>query len=156
MKVSSIVGLAIVPVALALGALYWLFFVEDTHDFGRRLDREKRDAFAVHAVPAPKAKIIITMRPSLTLIVEGADQDGSRLVAYVRNVSHRCIPFVKLHFKETAPDGTVVAADEKYQDGVEGGISPGQRAEIIFDNVPEDNRAASIEVWASGETYDCE
>lgn len=149
MRASSILMLAAVPATLALGASYWLLFAENTHTFSRQLNRESRDALAVHASPEPKAKIKIVARSSY-LRVEDADQYGSRLVAYIRNTGHTCVPYVMFHFKMLAPDGTVIASNSEYQDDTSGGLSPGQRIQMSFDDVSEDNRAVSIEVWASG------
>lgn len=150
MKAVSIAVLCTIPAVLGLGGLYWLTFAKDAHSFSRQLGRERRDAFAVHAVPLPERTIKIIGRTTAGLKIESADQDGSRLVAYVRNTGHLCIPYVQLHFKEIAPDGTVIASSSNFQDDVTAGLDAGERIELVADGVPEDNRAVTIQVWATG------
>lgn len=151
-RASTIVSVAAVPAILALGGLWWLTFGERVHTDIRHGAQEDRAALAVKAERRPQNKIKVFVSDAQTsqFQIDTIDQDGGNITFYVRNVSHKCIPFVEAHYQSQAPDGTIVASDHEYQSDYSAGLRPHQRYEFTFTDVPEDDRVKQIEVWVSG------
>jgi|SRR5579872_302977 len=127
---NTVLKIAVLPAILAIGALYWLFFVEDSHKYGRELSQEGRRAEAVGAKPLPKSEIKITIkRNSRTcLVVDLAQVDGDQVYVIVRNTCPGFMRYAELHWKSKSPDGTVIAHDYTNQFG--SGLESGERCEV--------------------------
>lgn len=101
----------LIPAALGLTALYWLWFCEGAHKFRRLLSQEKRHAEIVGARPLPKKslQIDIESKRDSRVVIDRAEIDGHDIWVYCTNVSGGDLTYVKVAWKLVAPDGTIVA-----------------------------------------------
>ena len=107
-----------VPVAIcicAIAAVYWLFFAQDARQFGREVSQENRLASAVGAKPLPVEPLKIEIKENKRGcgVLESIELTDKGFISYIRN---RCATRVnvELHWKQIAPDGTVVNSGWTY------------------------------------------
>lgn len=141
--------LALIPWALAVGALAWMGTWVAFHEWQRETRQEKRAAIYVAAPEPVKSKIKITVLKRSCVKVERADLDGRSLIIYAAAPSG-CdsisgLGYAEWHWQEVSPDGTVLHAD--YSN--EMNIHSGEKVEFKFTIPSDDDRVAEVRVWIS-------
>lgn len=145
--------LALIPWALAIGALAWMGFWLAVHQYREAVEQDRRRAVYVAAENPPKEKIKIETRKVDCLTVDRADVDGGDITIYGRmDGSCGMTDYTEWHWQALAPDGTVI--HEGYENGCPNLRSRGDRAEChmqmgFMGESAKDNRIASVRVWVT-------
>lgn len=131
-KVSSGMGaffFALIPWALATGAVAWLAFFGGLHEAKQRADAEKRVAVAVGEPTKPVAPYKLTLDQG-RFFIESARYDGHSLEMYYRNKGHVRLYNYCFRYAQKSADGTNIGGGESCFPGSEKALRPGERAEL--------------------------
>jgi hypothetical protein len=137
--------LALILLALGLGASVWFGIYVGVHQFQHTLSQEERAAVAVGAAVRPEAPIAVALVKRDCTEVTRADLDGSALVILARNGCHDTLSYFEWHWELLSPTGVVLKSGYRnYQCPIP---NVGETAECRFESIPTDDRAASARVW---------
>jgi len=106
---------AMIPWALATGAIAWLGFYMAFHEDHKELSQEQRMATYVGAAERPKSKITIEDATRDCVALTRAEFDEPTLLMYAENRCSHPINYLAWHWKLVSPDGT--ALKEGYTNG---------------------------------------
>lgn len=103
-------------IGCAVGCAIWLGFFRDTHQFGRELSQEEREAKAVGALPLPSSpiKISIQNKKNDCHVIESAELEGKDLLVYWRNACAETLEHTTIRVNALAPDGTLLTSSWTY------------------------------------------
>lgn len=137
--------LALIPWALAIGAMTWLGAWIAFHEWQRE-ERQAQRASVYVASPEPqKAKIKITPLSRSCLRVERADLDGDDLLLYgsaPKGCSNGYSDYTEWHWQLLSPDGTIL--HQGFTNEVD--LHEGTKAEMKM-KIENDDRATELQVW---------
>lgn len=145
----GMLGLALVPWALGIGAMAWLGVYAYQHTLRRELSQEERAAVYVGAKERPTAKIKILVEPSGCLVFDRVELDGAMLNGYFHATCAE--HFIQLFHKLKSPDGTVISSgdDFVFAGSADTCLAAKEKAEFKV-NVRTDDRAESIALRLDG------
>jgi hypothetical protein len=141
---------AMIPWALALGAIGWLGFYMAFHEDRKELSQEERRAIYVGAGTRPHAKIEVILDASNECVeVKKVDYDAPELVGYIQNHCRDAHQYARINWALVSPDGTSLRNGSDYCPAMVANGKSECKAKTKYYGEDHEDRAASIHVWVT-------